>query len=187
MRKFEGVGLKLLWTGVPREEQRSVTTAILSRRYMLSSVNVYGCALVSARRLLTLFVKLSSALSSCKPHGALCHPNVAELMAHVDTNARDASRRDPLCFRLCGVARWLGPTMLARLSYVSHLWPRSTCDESQSWRGSVSHKTWRRSASDRPEHPMERTEVSCNGGRHIRYETRPHDQPLAPSHWSEMN
>ena len=38
-------------------------------------------------------------------HGALCHPNVAELMAHVDTNARDASRRDPLCFRLCGVAR----------------------------------------------------------------------------------
>ena len=37
------------------------------------------------------------------------------------------------------------------------------------------------------QHPMERTEVSWNGGRHIIYETRPHDQPLAPSHWSEMN
>ena len=31
------------------------------------------------------------------------------------------------------------------------------------------------------------TKLSCNGGRHIRYETRPHDQPPAPSHWSEMN
>ena len=31
------------------------------------------------------------------------------------------------------------------------------------------------------------TKLSCNGGRHIRYETRPHDQPPAPSHRSEMN
>ena len=31
------------------------------------------------------------------------------------------------------------------------------------------------------------TKLSCNGERHIRHDTRPHDQPPAPSHWSEMN
>ena len=33
----------------------------------------------------------------------------------------------------------------------------------------------------------ERAKLSCNGVRHIRIETLPHDQPLAPSQWLEMN